>query len=93
MISIVDLFVQIVSNNPIVQGLAVSVAAINAGLDERFYAAFAGIRSGIVEIPLAVVGALTVSAVTPLLPYAMGFVAGAMLFVIIQPYEERQPYQ
>jgi len=64
------------------EGLAVSVAAINAGLDRRFYAVFAGIRSGIVEIPLAVLGALAVSVVTPLLPYAMGFAAGAMLFVI-----------
>ncbi|MDS0474243.1 ZIP family metal transporter [Natrinema sp. 1APR25-10V2] len=64
------------------EGLAVSVAAINAGLDRRFYAAFAGLRSGIVEIPLAVLGALAVSVVEPLLPYAMGFAAGAMLFVI-----------
>ncbi|WP_433629327.1 ZIP family metal transporter [Halomicrococcus sp. NG-SE-24] len=64
------------------EGLAVSVAAINAGLDRRFYAVFAGVRSGIIEIPLAVLGALAVSAVKPLLPYSMGFAAGAMLFVI-----------
>jgi len=64
------------------EGLAVSVAAINAGLDRRFYAAFAGIRSGLVEIPLAVLGAYAVQTVTALLPYAMGFAAGAMLFVI-----------
>ncbi|SEQ50548.1 ZIP family metal transporter [Natrinema salaciae] len=64
------------------EGLAVSVAAINAGLDRRFYAVFAGVRSGLVEIPLAVLGALAVSVVEPVLPYAMGFAAGAMLFVI-----------
>jgi ZIP family zinc transporter len=64
------------------EGLAVSVAAVNAGLDRRFYAAFAGLRSGIVEIPLAVLGALAVTQIEPLLPYAMGFAAGAMLFVI-----------
>jgi len=64
------------------EGLAVSVAAINAGLDKRFYAAFAGIRAGLVEIPLAVIGAYAVQAVSALLPYAMGFAAGAMLFVI-----------
>ncbi|WP_410766534.1 ZIP family metal transporter [Haloferax sp. DFSO60] len=64
------------------EGLAVSVAAINAGLDKRFYAAFAGIRSGIVEVPLAVLGAYAVVSVSALLPYAMGFAAGAMLFVI-----------
>lgn len=64
------------------EGLAVSVAAINAGLDRRLYAAIAGIRAGAIEIPLAVLGAVAVTAVEPLLPYAMGFAAGAMLFVI-----------
>ncbi|MFB6167385.1 MAG: ZIP family metal transporter [Haloferacaceae archaeon] len=64
------------------EGLAVSVAAVNAGLDRRLYAVFAGLRSGVVELPLAVVGAVAVAAVRPLLPYAMGFAAGAMLFVI-----------
>ena len=64
------------------EGLAVSVAAVNAGLERRSYAVFAGLRSGIVEIPLAVLGALAVSVVEPMLPYAMGFAAGAMLFVI-----------
>ncbi|WP_324665589.1 ZIP family metal transporter [Haloarcula sediminis] len=64
------------------EGLAVSVAAINAGLDRRLYAVVAGLRSGIVEIPLAILGAVAVATVGPLLPYAMGFAAGAMLFVI-----------
>ena len=64
------------------EGLAVSVAAINAGLDSRTYAAIAGVRAGVVEIPLAVFGALAVQVAAPLLPYAMGFAAGAMLFVI-----------
>ena len=65
------------------EGLAVSIAAINAGLDRRMYAAFAGVRSGVVEIPLAVLGAYAVQTVSALLPYAMGFAAGAMLFVIM----------
>ncbi|MGQ4554448.1 ZIP family metal transporter [Halobellus sp. GM3] len=64
------------------EGLAVSVAAVNAGLDRRAYAVFTGIRSGLVEIPLAVLGAYAVQTVSALLPYAMGFAAGAMLFVI-----------
>lgn len=64
------------------EGFAVSVAALNAGLDRRSYAVFAGIRAGVVEIPLAVLGAVAVTAVEPLLPYAMGFAAGAMVFVI-----------
>ncbi|WP_256287742.1 ZIP family metal transporter [Halobellus inordinatus] len=64
------------------EGLAVSVAAVNAGLNRRTYAVFTGIRSGLVEIPLAVLGAYAVQTVSVLLPYAMGFAAGAMLFVI-----------
>lgn len=65
------------------EGLAVSVAAINAGLNRRSYAIFTGIRSGVVEIPLAVLGAYAVQSVSTLLPYAMGFAAGAMLYVIM----------
>jgi ZIP family zinc transporter len=34
------------------EGLAVSVAAINAGLDRNLYAFVAGVRAGVVEIPL-----------------------------------------
>jgi ZIP family zinc transporter len=64
------------------EGLAVSVAAINAGLDRRTYAAIAGVRAGLVEIPLAFIGALAVGLASGVLPYAMGFAAGAMLFVI-----------
>ena len=64
------------------EGLAVSIAAINAGFDERFYAAVTGIRAGLVEIPLAVFGAWAVTIAAPMLPYAMGFAAGGMLWVI-----------
>ena len=64
------------------EGLAVSVAALNAGLGSLFYAAVTGIRAGLVEIPLALFGAWAVQLAEPLLPYAMGFAAGAMLYVI-----------
>ena len=64
------------------EGLAVSVAAVNAGLDRSFYAALTGIRAGLVEVPLAVLGAVAVGVANPLLPYVMGFAAGGMLFVI-----------
>lgn len=64
------------------EGLAVSVAALNAGFNRRFYAAFTGIRAGLVEVPLAVLGASAVSLTSSLLPYAMGFAAGGMLYVI-----------
>jgi ZIP family zinc transporter len=65
------------------EGLAVAVAARNAGLGSLFYAGVTGIRSGLVEIPVAVFGAVAVSFAAPLLPYAMGFAAGGMLYVII----------
>lgn len=64
------------------EGLAVSVSALNIGLGTYFYASLVGVRAGLVEIPLAVFGAWAVQAVEPLLPYAMGFAAGAMLYVI-----------
>lgn len=65
------------------EGLAVSVAARNAGMGSLSYAAFTGIRAGVVEIPLALLGAWAVHVAGPILPYAMGFAAGAMLFVIL----------
>jgi zinc transporter, ZIP family len=64
------------------EGLAVSVAALNAGLGSFFYASITGIRAGLVEIPLALFGAWAVQLAEPLLPYAMGFAAGAMIYVI-----------
>jgi ZIP family zinc transporter len=65
------------------EGLAVAVAARNAGMGSARYAAFTGIRAGAVELPVAILGAWLVTAVAPVLPYAMGFAAGAMLFVIL----------
>ena len=53
-----------------------------AGLGTYFYASFVGIRAGLVEIPLALFGAWAVTIAAPILPYAMGFAAGAMLYVI-----------
>jgi len=64
------------------EGLAVAVAALNAGMGTFFYAGLVGIRAGLVEIPLTLFGAWAVQVARPLLPYAMGFAAGAMLYVI-----------
>ncbi len=78
------------------EGYAVSVAARNAGLSNYFYASFVGIRAGLVEVPLALFGALAVQIAKPILPYAMGFAAGAMLFVIsheIIPETHRRGYE
>ncbi|QLC33164.1 ZIP family metal transporter [Halarchaeum sp. CBA1220] len=64
------------------EGLAVAIAARNAGLGTRFYAMVTGLRAGLVEVPVAVLGAWAVLVMEPILPYAMGFAAGAMLYVI-----------
>lgn len=64
------------------EGLAVAFSALQAGFGRRFFAAYTGIRAGLVEIPLALLGAWAVTVAAPILPYAMGFAAGAMLFVI-----------
>jgi len=41
-----------------------------------------GLRAGLVEVPVAVAGAWAVAVAAPTVPYAMGFAAGGMLFVI-----------
>jgi len=64
------------------EGLAVAVASLSAGMGAYFYASFVGVRAGLVEIPLALLGAVAVHFAKPILPYAMGFAAGAMLYVI-----------
>ncbi len=64
------------------EGFSVSLSAVSAGMGRGFYAAFTGVRSGLVEIPLAMFGAWAVSIAKPVIPYAMGFAAGAMLYVI-----------
>jgi len=61
----VVLFILAITLHNMPEGLAVSVAAVNAGLDRRFYAVVTGIRSGLVEIPLVLLGALAVSVAEP----------------------------
>ena len=78
------------------EGLAVSASALSAGMGSTFYAGIVGIRAGLVEIPLALLGALAVEVARPILPYAMGFAAGAMLYVIsdeIIPETHRQGHE
>ena len=43
-----------------------------------------GQLSAIVEPVAAVLGALAVSFFTPILPYALAFAAGAMIFVVVE---------
>ncbi|NCO38299.1 MAG: ZIP family metal transporter [Armatimonadetes bacterium CG_4_10_14_3_um_filter_66_18] len=78
------------------EGFAVAVSSLSAGFGKRFYASVVGIRSGLVEVPLAVLGAWAVTSMAPILPYAMGFAAGAMLYVVsdeIVPESHRQGHE
>ena len=64
------------------EGLAVGFSLLATRNYSRRSAYFASVVSGFVEPPLALLGAFAVSFTHSILPYAMGFAAGAMLFVI-----------
>lgn len=63
------------------EGLIVATALVTAGY-RRTTAMMVGIASGLVEPAGAVVGAAVMSHSAALLPWGLGFAAGAMLFVI-----------
>jgi len=65
------------------EGAAVSVPLRREGFS-RFKAFMYGQLSGIVEPIAGVIGALLVLMITPLLPYALSFAAGAMIFVVVE---------
>ena len=64
------------------EGLAVSLPLVKAGFS-RSRAFWYGQLSGMVEPIAGVLGAALVSQVQPVLPYALAFAAGAMLFVVV----------
>jgi ZIP family zinc transporter len=63
------------------EGLVVAVALLGAGYSRAFAVAL-GMASGLVEPIGAVIGAAIVGYSAALLPWGLGFAAGAMLFVI-----------
>ncbi|MCL7412703.1 MAG: ZIP family metal transporter [ANME-2 cluster archaeon] len=65
------------------EGLAVSMPLRREGLS-RLRSFWYGQLSGIVEPVAAVIGAAAVLFLQPILPYALGFAAGAMLFVVVE---------
>lgn len=65
------------------EGAALSVPLRNEGLS-RLKAFHYGQLSAIVEPIAAVIGAVTVLAIQPILPYALSFAAGAMIFVVVE---------
>lgn len=64
------------------EGIAVAMPLRRMGLS-RGKSFFYGQSSAIVEPIAAVLGALAVTTFTPILPYALAFAAGAMIFVVV----------
>lgn len=65
------------------EGLAVSMPLRRDGLS-RIKSFWYGQLSGIVEPVSAVIGAAAVILVQPILPYALAFAAGAMIYVVVE---------
>jgi ZIP family zinc transporter len=65
------------------EGLAVSIPLRREGLS-RTRSFLYGQFSGIVEPIAGVIGAAAVILIAPLLPYALSFAAGAMIFVVVE---------
>jgi ZIP family zinc transporter len=65
------------------EGTAVSVPLRREGMS-RFKAFWYGQLSGIVEIVAGVLGAAAVLVFRPVLPYALSFAAGAMIYVVVE---------
>eukprot|EP00038_Savillea_parva_P021040 m.33166 g.33166 ORF g.33166 m.33166 type:complete len:331 (+) comp4982_c0_seq1:84-1076(+) len=64
------------------EGLAVSLPLHRAGFSKT-RAFWYGQLSGMVEPVAGLLGALAVSVATPILPYALAFAAGAMVYVVL----------
>lgn len=65
------------------EGAAVSIPLRREGMS-RFKSFVYGQASGVVEPVAAVLGALLVVIIQPLLPYALAFAAGAMIYVVVE---------
>ena len=65
------------------EGLAVSMMLVREGASRR-RGFMLGQMTGVVEPFAAVAGAVLVTASTALLPYALAFAAGAMVYVVIE---------
>ncbi len=65
------------------EGIAVSMPLRRQGVS-RFKSFWYGQLSAVVEPFAAVIGALAVTFFTPILPYALAFAAGAMIFVVVE---------
>ncbi|MCK6650730.1 MAG: ZIP family metal transporter, partial [Bacteroidia bacterium] len=76
------------------EGTAVAVPLRRAGLS-RFKSFWWGQLSAIVEPVAGVIGAVAVLYAQPVLPYALAFAAGAMIYVVVEeviPETQRDKY-
>ena len=76
------------------EGIAVAVPLRREGLS-RWKSFLWGSLSGAVEPIAGVIGALTVMYAAPVLPYALAFAAGAMIYVVVEeviPETQRDKY-
>ena len=76
------------------EGLAVSMPLRRQGVS-KFKSFWYGQMSAIVEPIFAVIGAVAVTFFLPVLPYALSFAAGAMIFVVVEeviPETQRDKY-
>jgi len=65
------------------EGMAVSMPLRREGIS-RLKSFWYGQLSAVVEPVAGVLGAVAVLAMRPILPYALGFAAGAMIFVVVE---------
>lgn len=65
------------------EGTAISLPMFQSG-KTKFKSLMYGQFSGIVEIPAAIIGFIFASMISQLLPFALSFAAGAMLFVCVE---------
>lgn len=66
-----------------IEGAAVSIPLRREGLSV-FKSFWYGQLSGLVEPIAGLIGAIAVTIITPILPYALSFAAGAMIYVVVE---------
>ena len=74
------------------EGAAVSIPLRREGLSRR-KSFFYGQASGVVEPIAGVLGALAVIVMKPILPYALAFAAGAMIYVVVEELIPESQYE
>ncbi|MFQ6010893.1 MAG: ZIP family metal transporter [Nitrososphaerales archaeon] len=66
------------------EGLAIAFSLLATAKYSKVKSYLVAVTSGLVEVPMSVLGAWAVVTLAALLPIGMGFAAGAMIFVIVE---------